>query len=363
METIEQIFLFFGYFLGTILLLVVASLLFLSRSHTPKIKGKNSIASLEEIDLGEIRQTILIRSKDVANPILLFLHGGPGSSLMPFAHVSDRKLEEKFIVVHWDQRGAGKSYTKNMSPADLTIEQYLSDTQELINYLRNRFGKEKVFLLGHSWGSYLGIMTAHRHPKLLHAYIGMGQVINMQEGETISYNYVLKKAHMAGNQKAIADLQRIGLPPHDNYQELLTERNWLTSYRGLIRNRSLFRTITDALFSPEYSIWDHFNEFKGRDFSLSCVWGDFQTVSIDETINELEIPVYFLEGRYDYCVPSVLVEQYLNKLKAPHKEIIWFENSAHVINIEETSRYQSILMRVAFRCKRYIRSLPLPPTA
>lgn len=344
MKIIKRIFLILGLFLGSILLLVIIFLLFLSRSYTPKIKGSNSVASLEEIDLGGIKQTILIRSQDTSNPILLFLHGGPGSPLMPFAHVADRELEEKFIVVHWDQRGAGKSYTKNTKPADLTIEQYLSDTYELINYLRNRFGKEKVFLLGHSWGTYLGIMTAYRHPELLHAYIGIGQVINMPIGETISYNFVMKKARTANNQKAIRDLEGIGLPPYDNYQELLTERNWLTSYRGMIHNRSLFRTITDALLSPEYSIWDHFNEFKGRDFSLSCVWGDFQKVSIQDTIATLKIPIYFLEGRYDYCVPSVLVEEYVDKLDAPRKEIIWFEKSAHMINIEETSLYQDVLI-------------------
>lgn len=344
MKIVKQIFLVLGLFLGSILLLVIIFLLFLSRSYTPKIKGANSIASLEEINLGGIKQTILIRSKDTANPILLFLHGGPGSPLMPFTHVSDRELEEKFIVVHWDQRGAGKSYTKNTNPVDLTIEQYLSDTHELIDYLRNRFGKEKVFLLGHSWGSYLGIMTAYRHPELLHAYIGMGQVINMPVGETISYHYVSKKARTANNQKAIRDLERIGLPPYDNYQELLTERNWLTSYRGMIRNRSLFRTITDALLSPEYSIWDHFNEFTGRDLSLSGVWVDFQMVTIEETITTLKVPVFFLEGRYDYCVPSVLVEKFVKRLKAPHKEIIWFKKSAHMINIEETSRYQDVLM-------------------
>ena len=171
MRITKQVYLFFGYFLGTMLLLVAIILLFLSRSFTPKIRGADSIASLEKIRLGGIEQIVLIRSKDVSNPILLFLHGGPGSPLMPFAHVSDRELEKEFIVVHWDQRGAGKSYSKNTNPANLTIEHYLSDTHELIRYLCERFGKEKVFLLGHSWGSYLGIMTTHRHPELLHAYI------------------------------------------------------------------------------------------------------------------------------------------------------------------------------------------------
>ena len=188
---------------------------------------------MEEIELGGMKQTILIRGKDKINPILLYLHGGPGMLLMPFAHVFDRKLEEKFVVVHWDQRGAGKTYTKSTKPEDLKIEKYLSDTYELIKYLCKRFDKEKVFLIGHSWGSYLGIVTAYRHPELLHAYIGMGQVINQPVDETISYNYVMEKARINNNQKAINDLEKIGLPPYDNADELLTERNWLYKYGGI----------------------------------------------------------------------------------------------------------------------------------
>jgi pimeloyl-ACP methyl ester carboxylesterase len=333
-----------GILLGAIILLTGIALAILSMSYTPKIEGENSIASLEEIDLGGIRQTILIRGKDKNNPILLYLHGGPGLTLMPYAHIFDRKLEEKFIVVHWDQRGAGKTYTKSTNPGDLKIEQYLSDTYELIKYLYNRFDKEKVFLLGHSWGSYLGIVTAYRHPELLYAYIGMGQVINQPVDENISYNYVMEKARAANNQKAINDLNRIGLPPYDNADKLLTERNWLYKYDGIVYNLSLFKTIKYAIFSPEYSIWDHIKESRGSKLSLSSVNDEFKIVNIEETIKTLDVPVYFLEGRHDYCVPSELVVKYMDILEAPHKEIIWFKNSAHMIPIEETDLYQDILI-------------------
>ena len=330
--------------LGVIILLIGITLAILLRSYTPKIGGINSIASLEEIELGGLKQTILIRGKDKINPILLYLHGGPGMPLMPFAHVFDRKLEEKFVVVHWDQRGAGKTYTNSTKPEDLKIEKYVSDTYELIKYLCNRFDKEKVFLIGHSWGSYLGSVTAYRHPELLNAYIGMGQVINQPVDETISYNYVMEKARINNNQKAINDLEKIGLPPYDNADELVTERNWLYKYGGIVYNLSFFKTIMYAILSPEYSIWDHIEDSKGTKLSLSSVNDEFRTVNIEETIKKIDVPVYFLEGRHDYCVPSELVEEYVDMLEAPHKEIIWFENSAHMIPIEETELYQDVLI-------------------
>ena len=318
-------------------------------TNTPKIKGNNSIATIEKVRLQGKVQTINIRTTDSANPILLFLHGGPGSPLMPYAHISDRKLEEHFTVVHWDQYGVGKSYDKKLKPEEISIEFYLNCTVELIDFLRKRFEQEKIFLLGHSWGSYLGIVTAHKHPELLHAYIGMGQVINMPEAESISYNFTLDKAQETGKKKAIKDLERIGVPPYQNHKELLTERKWLSIYKGMIHNCSLMKTVGYSLKSPEYNFGDHVKELKGRDLLLSILWPDFQTKTVDDEISAFKIPVYFLEGRHDYCVPSVLVEKFIQNIEAPHKEIIWFEHSAHMMNIEETEKYVDVLINKVLR--------------
>lgn len=318
---------------------------------TPEIKEKGGISSLEKIMLGGHEQSILIRGKSLQNPILLILHGGPGTPSMPFAHVSDRALEEKYIVVHWDQRGAGKSYDKKIKSDTLEIETYLSYTSELIQYLRERFNKEKIFLLGHSWGSYLGIMTAYRHPELLHAYIGMGQVINMPEAEQISYQYTLEKAKQANKKKAIRQLEKIGTPPYHNHKELLTERKWLSIYKGLVYNCSLLKTVGYSMKAPGYSFGDHIKEMKGRSLLLSKLWLEFQTKDVSRLIKEFKIPVYFMEGRHDYCVPSSLVETFVKDVKAPHKEIIWFENSAHLMNIEETELYQEVLLERVLSCE------------
>jgi pimeloyl-ACP methyl ester carboxylesterase len=310
----------------------------------PKIKTPKGIATFENIVLGGEAQVLSIRSHNIENPILLMLHGGPGTALMPFAHVSDRALEEHYIVVHWDQRGAGKSYHKALNPGTMHIEQYLEDIRELIAYLCKKFNKEKVYLLGHSWGSYLGIRMAHEHPEMLHAYIGMGQVINMPEAEKISYKYTLAQAAKAGKKKAIKALEDIGPPPYSDHKALLTERKWLTMCGGLVANCSLLQTLKYRFSSPEYSYRDHMLESKGRDFSLQSVWPEFQQQSVENSIEAFQIPVYFMEGRYDYCVPSELAERFVQKVKSPYKEIIWFEHSAHLMNVEEPQKYQRVLI-------------------
>jgi pimeloyl-ACP methyl ester carboxylesterase len=179
-------------------------------------ESQMGISSLQQVTLGNVKQWILIRGEDTSNPILLFLHGGPGFPQMPFTHIDSRRLEKHLIVVNWDQRGAGKSYNDGAIPKEtMTIEQFLSDTHELIRYLKARFSKDRLFLIGHSWGSILGLYTAYRHPDDLYAYIGMGQVVNMEESELISYHYTLERAREADDSDAIEILTKIGPPPYE----------------------------------------------------------------------------------------------------------------------------------------------------
>ncbi len=169
---------------AAILALLLVILLIIKRPRTPKIKDEagrslaGGIAALEKISLGGQPQWILIRGQDRALPVLLFLHGGPGMPMMYLAHTFQRHLEDSFVCVQWDQRGAGKSYYSGMPTQNLTVEQILKDAEELVQELQVRFGQNKIYLAGHSWGSYLGMLLIQRHPKLFHAYIGIGQVVD-----------------------------------------------------------------------------------------------------------------------------------------------------------------------------------------
>ena len=212
---------------------MVFSLVRLFRGKTPKIKDdkgnviQTSVASLEQIELDGVKQWILIRSHNVDNPLLLFLHGGPGSAEMGFAHKYERKLEEHFIFVNWDQRGAGKSFSKRIPKESMNIEQFVSDAHELTLDLMKRFKKEKIILAGHSWGSVLGVLLVQRYPELFSAYVGISQVTNLTDNEKVSYQYTLYEAKKRLNKKAEKELLKLQPPYFSDIRQLNKQRKWL----------------------------------------------------------------------------------------------------------------------------------------
>ncbi|WP_244926645.1 alpha/beta fold hydrolase [Leptospira wolffii] len=297
------------------------------------------IDSLEKIKIGGFEQWISIRSKSLEGPVLLFLHGGPGTAQIFFSRKPQKKLEERFIVVNWDQRGAGKSYSKSLQRSDMTIGAFLHDTEELIEYLITRFNRQKIFFVGHSWGSILGIKLASARPDLLFAYIGIGQVVDMIKGETISYNYTLRKATESDNDKAILELRKIGPPPYSDLDSAGIQRKWLSRFNGIMRKGNIYKTIFTNMTLCDISIPYIIKFVKGIVFSLQSLENEQMGVNIMREIRKLDIPIYFCEGKYDYTVPFELVEEYLKILKAPQKKIVWFENSGHLPNFEESEEF------------------------
>jgi len=313
-------------------------------------EAQKGIDTLEEITLGGVKQWILMRGENVADPILLFLHGGPGFCEMPHTHIDSPLLEKHFVMVNWDQRGAGKSYDPDIPEETMNREQFLSDTHELIQMLRKRFSKDKIFLIGHSWGSVLGLYTAYRHPEYLYAYIGMGQVVNGKEGEMISYRYTVSKAKEAGDEKAITLLENIGPPPYKGgFQSLGTQRMLLARYGGSMRNISFVDFDKFRRSSPYYTKSDNANFMKAFMRSINLMFDDVMEVNFFEDVPELQIPVYFFTGRCDYQVPFELLERYCALLKAPHKEIVWFENSCHMPNLSDPEAYQDKLINLVLK--------------
>lgn len=320
-------------------------------SKTPKIKDSNgkfkpdSVASLEKISLGGFDQWILIRGHSINNPVLLFLHGGPGSVEGPFAYKFESELEKYFIFVNWDQRGAGKSYSKKMLKTDITIENYISDTHELVLYLKKRFQKEKIYLVGHSWGSILGMLVVQRYPDLFYAYIGIGQVVNAIENEKISYQFVFDQAKKLGNKKAQKQLENIQPYPSENLKHLRIQRKWLAKFGGFMHGeKSMWPLLKIGIGSPEYSFKDLYRFYKGSKFSLECMWLELLKINFFEQIPEIKVPAYFCVGRHDYTTPFELAERYFQRLKAPKKKLIWFENSGHNLNFEEPKKFEDVLI-------------------
>lgn len=323
-------------------------------SWTPAIKdgnGKalpNSIATLEEISLGGVKQSIMIRGQSTDNPVLLFLHGGPGYPQIAYSRKYQRQLERDFIVVNWDQRGSGKSYHWSLTGEDLQVDKLIEDTHRLTMHLSERFDRKKIFIAGHSWGSLLGTLTVQRYPENYYAYIGIGQVANSPLGEQRSYEFALREAKLRNNGKAIKELETIGSPPYRNPRKDATiERKWVSAFGGSERNISTYEDlIKGVFFAPEYSWFDGIKLALGDSFSRNAILPQTANANLFESVPELKVPVYFFMGKYDYMTPSEVAYDYYEQLIAPSKRFVWFERSAHFPHFEEKELFSEWMVRI-----------------
>lgn len=297
-----------------------------------------AIESLEEITLGGVKQTILIRGKDISNPILLWLHGGPGTSAMLLSHYCMNQLEEHFIVVNWDQRGAGFSYRKDLDPDTISVPQLLSDTHELTRMLLKRFRQPKIYILGHSFGSILGIRTVARYPEDYYAYIGMGQVIDPIRSEKIVYQWLQHQMQITKDEEGLAEIKKSRFPNPD----------LIKKYKGIIYKNIDYYGIIKS--SPYYSsgYLDRYNEAIA--FTNQAIRRNEMMRKMDNFLLEiprLDLPVYFFEGRHDHGLSTTteLVVEYCRKLKASRKKICWFEESGHLPNIDEPDNFQKMIIQ------------------
>jgi pimeloyl-ACP methyl ester carboxylesterase len=343
-------------FLYIVLFFVVTlCILALIPGYTSSIKDnkgnplQGSIASLEKINLGGQEQWILIRGMDIKKPVILFLHGGPGTADMCLLRKYTTGLQKHFVVVSWDQRGAGKSFTANDPDSSMNINKFISDAHELTKMLCHRFNQEKIFLVGHSWGSVLGVLTIHKYPELFHAYTGISQIVNIHENERISYGWTLEQAKKSNDKRAVKILNEIGNPPYsgDWQKKFMTQRRLLGKYGGELygSTKGAFPLIFGNLLRcTEYTLFDKVNFFRGIFSSVRLIWPELMRINLMELALSLKVPVYFVSGKHDYEAPHMLTEQYFKMLEAPSKEMIWFENSAHLPNIEENEKFNNLLI-------------------
>jgi pimeloyl-ACP methyl ester carboxylesterase len=333
-----------------------------------KIVSPNGIERLEKVRIGEIDQWVSIRGSDKRNPVLLFIHGGPGYVSIPLSWWFTRGWEDYFTVVQWDQRASGKTYLlndpKNIGPT-LTLDRMLADTEEIVEWVRKELGKKKIFVIGHSWGSYLGVELAKRHPDWLHAYIGVGQLTDGPESERRGYTFALNAAHKAENSEAIRQLEAIGpyVTPGKQtpLKEIYTQRRWLGFYGGMMAYRDSSSAESGlADLSPDYTqneiahIWD------GNDLIESYLLPE--VLSLDLTgIRTLDCPLIIFAGRHDYNVNSEVAHNWFVRVKAPSKQFVWFENSAHLPMTEEPGKFLMSLVRYARPIAE--RAGDVPPTS
>lgn len=310
------------------------------------------IKYLETVEINGSKQWVYIRSKSGDNPIFLFLHGGPGASQIYCTDKYFKKLEKYFIVVDWDQRGSGKSYTRNISKEAPSINQYVEDIRALTEILKKRFTKNKIYLVGHSWGSVIGLLAVEKYPELFHCYIGIGQVVDFIEGEIRGYKYVLEQSKMTQDISSFKKLSKIGYPPYDSLFETAIFRKALDKYGGYNyqKKSSLWNDyLKEMLESKHYSLMDIVKWFKGTNYLVKHLRNELSTINFMKQVKKVGVPIYFLTGKYDYITPSSLVEEYFEAIDSPDKEIIHFENAAHDLHFENTNKFIDICLSILER--------------
>jgi pimeloyl-ACP methyl ester carboxylesterase len=305
-----------------------------------------SIARLEKIKLGGVDQWILIRGRKATNPIVLKIHGGPGQAEMATRAMNVR-LERDFVVVEWDQRGAGKSADAIEPIAAMTLDQIVQDTLDLSRLLITRFDQPKIILVGSSWGSVVGMHAIAREPSLYRAFVSTGQIANFVEGMSVGYQFLLEEAARRHDDKALAQLKAIGTPPFlgpgsADKRQIYSQR--LEDYGAIWHSAAKFDRVGWMLSSVEYA-WPEklmYSRAAGRSFDL--LLPDLAKVNLATQIPRVEVPVYFAIGRFDRLAPIQVSRTYFDQLNAPRKEWIWFESSAHFPQWEEVDKFSSLLI-------------------
>jgi pimeloyl-ACP methyl ester carboxylesterase len=304
-----------------------------------------SIAEIAYHRLGGLDQWVMIRGSNVANPLLVLLHGGPGFPEMRFFRTFNAALEKDFTVVYWEQRGTDKSFDHNIPRSSMTVEQFIADLDELVDAMCKRFEKDKVAIYGHSWGSALGVLYAARFPDKVAAYAGCGQVGDWPSSELICYEFTLTEAERRGNSKALRELRSIGPPPHAA-ERVLVQRKWLTRFVGMVRGMSMWRFSRIMIGGPESSVLDLRNILRGTLFSTYTMWEEISALNLIKEAPRLAMPVFFFLGRHDHVIAPETSLAYFDMLSAPSKRLLWFEQSAHEPPFEEPAKFNAAMVEL-----------------
>jgi len=282
-----------------------------------------NIRTAEAVSIGGIQQWISMQGASDTLPVLLFLHGGPGNSAMGYSNKFTNELQQYFIVVYWDQRESGKTANLNSSPDSLSVSLMEKDASELVDYLRKRFHQEKIYLVGHSWGGFLALRVAALHPEWLAACVAAAPMVNQWESERQTLSWLMEKAQRDKNEEAIRELSLVHVP-FESPDELYYHRRWLLLANG-----------KNALSKNYVRRW-------GKKWF--AMYGEACGINLFEVEPFIRCPVYFFLGTNDRQASSSISEAYYQAVKAEKKDLIWFTNSGHSLNLTEPKKFQESIV-------------------
>ena len=304
-----------------------------------------SVAELVTIEVGGHEQSMLLRGHDQNAPVLLFLEGGPGGTAIGAMRAAGQQLEEDFVLAVWDQRGTGKSLAA-LEPTDtLTVEQMIADTLEVTDYLRERFGQERIYLVGSSWGSTLGVLATQQTPEKYHAFIGTGQMVDQQETDQRMYAETLAWAQRSGNDDFARRLQENGPPPYEDmlaYPDALsTNPEYQDFPHGEDYNPA--SAYPASLVVQEYTLIEQVRGMGGIFDTFSVLYPQLQNIDFRQDVPHLEVPVFIVLGEYESPGRSDLAVEWFEQLEAPTKKLEVFPNSGHTPHLDEPSRFHEFM--------------------
>ena len=309
-----------------------------------------SLSERVTVEIGGISQSMIIQSVDPTNPVLLFLHGGPGMPEFFMEQDYPTGLERHFTMVWWEQRGAGMSFSADIPPESMTMAQMVSDTVEVADYLRDRFGQDRILLLGHSWGSYLGIQVAAKAPDRFLAYVGMAQIVHQLQSEVMAHDYLLGVYRARGDAGMVRKLEAAPVSMEAGLSPAWMRLRDAAMHRAGVGHTRDINSVVTGVFMPvwrvrAYTLMDKINVWRGKLWSRPFFWEELMRDDLSTRLTTFELPVYFFVGQYDQTANPTLSRAFFDVIEAPIKGFYVFENSAHSPLFEEPERAMQILLQ------------------
>jgi|KBSSwiStaDraftv2_1062776.scaffolds.fasta_scaffold30331_2 pimeloyl-ACP methyl ester carboxylesterase len=298
------------------------------------------IDSSEYLEVAGAKLFLMTRGANRHAPVLLWLHGGPGGAERPLFRYFDADLERDFVVAYWDQRGTGRSFDANADPRQLTVARHLDDLDAVVDRLRDQLDQERIVLIGHSWGAALGLLYAQKHPDKIAAYIAVSPLVATLAQQRAQYEYVSAEAARRRDDDALSQLRTIEAPPHRNAEDVLAMEALANRYGGLYHTKpNQIWVMTSGMLRGLVMPWEIPRYIRGNNVSLAAMNDELLALDLPHMVPRVEVPVFFFVGRYDHHVDAAIAARYFADLQAPHKQLVWFENSAHNAPFEEPEEF------------------------
>lgn len=311
------------------------------------IQSKQVIFMKKYLQVNGAKQGLIIESTDFNNPVLLFVHGGPGSPIYPVMKARNIKLHTLFTVCYWDQRGTGMSYVAKNKQESISMDQLVEDAKEVSDYLKKEFNQEKIYLMAHSWGTLVGSLAANKYPELYLAYFGIGQIGYSTDSEKETYQFILNQAKAENNKKAINEIEKVKFDSdyYKNQFYNVIRGRYVNKYRGgFLRNGySIFQNLRDVFTNKGYTLKERLNIIRGGFVSYQYLGEDMAKTDLTKYVKRLDIPVFIFHGKHDYLTSHKEARRFYQLLDAPYKRFFTFERSAHTPFVEEPELFMKLI--------------------